>query len=313
MLRVILILVIGLNAYAGDVNKDMVKQSMNSAKDMIKATGGVVSSGKGQAEASGSGALVENWKGGGKEMLRERIMPIISDKQMTTLDGLKSFDAQLQCSAEKEILTATYTSTSTGDIDIKIDFETSATKKVYGISAICKDGFKICNAGTSAGCQGYRFFINMSGNVDVNPMVDKLTDCLCINRSCNKSADKKDIEALSEQIIDLLKTYNIYDSVSSTKHEDTSSSVVFRVFSKDSRICLSPNTEYDNYGSKNPAAFYNPSATPDGSLELTSQMVNPNSLVSLMNAVNDVEYEPGVTLGTPTIANCTIVNNIGIV
>lgn len=119
-----------------------------------------------------------------------------SDTPMKTIDGSKSFDAQMLCPSSNKFLQVFAQPSATGDLghviisqDLNMDNTFDYTYTIpFAVSGICANGVISCNAGTWSNCTYFKWAADSTGKASLNPA--RLTDlggCYCINRSCGSS------------------------------------------------------------------------------------------------------------------------------
>jgi hypothetical protein len=145
-------------------------------------------------------------KYGSKSNLQQNLQsPMFGQGEMKTVDGSKSFNAQLQCPSTEEFLTVSVLPSSTGDIRILVrqdtdfdgKFDYSIDSNSYGfktadgspaglISGVCANGVIVCKPGTWDSCTFWRWTTN-DGKLAFEELPDikaGLGGCYCINSSC---------------------------------------------------------------------------------------------------------------------------------
>ncbi len=123
--------------------------------------------------------------------------PVISgDTPMYTLDGSKSFNAQLTCPSTFKFLEVSITVLSTGDLKATIrqdtDFDGNSDYTYVppaDISGVCSNGVVSCDAGTWQNCKYYSW-ISDANNFKATLQTGSITElggCYCVNQSCGAS------------------------------------------------------------------------------------------------------------------------------
>lgn len=150
------------------------------------------------------------------------IEPMTStSSQFTTLDGSKTFSANMTCGdTTKNFITITYNlgSPQNGIVPIvKIDKDLDGTMDYtytspYTASAICSNGIAVCPSGNftaNASCSYYQWSYNGSALSLVSVASNTMTQCKCVNDTCNSPA-KTEKDSLVSTI-----SSNVYSAISS--------------------------------------------------------------------------------------------------
>ena len=135
---------------------------------------------------------------GSKSGLREAaINPLISsDSSLETVDGSRSFSAQLAFPSSKKFLEVFIQPGATGDLstvilgeDINFDGSTDYSYRVpVPVSGVCANGIISCTPGTWDDCLHYRWVAGNSGKVAIQETSpDQLGGCYCINSNCGNN------------------------------------------------------------------------------------------------------------------------------
>lgn len=119
---------------------------------------------------------------------------------MTTIDGSKTFNAQMFCPSSSKMVQITILQGGTGDIsnlyvqqdtdfDGNLDWTYSAP---FPVSGVCGNGVIACSAGTWSGCNAWRWKANMGihtkGEVELEPVgMGDLGSCYCVNNFCGSN------------------------------------------------------------------------------------------------------------------------------
>jgi hypothetical protein len=119
--------------------------------------------------------------------------PLTSDAApMTTVDGSRSFGAQIQCPSSSAFVTVLLTPAGGGEARITVgedlDFDGVAeytfTSPVKA-SGVCANGIISCRPGTWESCRGNRWSADAAGRIGlVEVSISDLGGCYCINNSC---------------------------------------------------------------------------------------------------------------------------------
>src|SRR3989304_229735 len=135
---------------------------------------------------------------GSESGFEERVSrPVTSgDTLMYTLDGSKSFNAQLTCPSTSKFLEVSITALSTGDLKATIrqdtDFDGIADYTYAppaDISGVCSNGVVSCDAGTWQNCKYYSWISDATSFQAIlqTASITELGGCYCINQGCGAS------------------------------------------------------------------------------------------------------------------------------
>jgi len=143
------------------------------------------------------GSTVNNFYG--SNMQSNLVSPMTSDSNFTTMDGSKTFNANMTCGeSSKSFMTVSYNlgTPQNGVVAlVKIDRDLDGTKEYtftspYTASAICSNGIAVCNGGNFSGetCTYYKW--NYNGNTLSLSQVEQnlISGCTCINDTCGSIA-----------------------------------------------------------------------------------------------------------------------------
>lgn len=119
-----------------------------------------------------------------------------SDTPMKTIDSSKPFDAQMLCPSSNKFLQVFAQPAATGDLgqvivtqDLDMDNTFDYTYTIpFAVSGVCANGVIACNAGTWTNCTYYKWTVDSTAKVVLQPA--QLTDlggCYCINSACGSS------------------------------------------------------------------------------------------------------------------------------
>ncbi|MBI5642606.1 MAG: hypothetical protein HY954_03925 [Deltaproteobacteria bacterium] len=135
---------------------------------------------------------------GSIEDFKERVSePMTSgDTLMYTLDGSKSFNAQISCPSTSKFLEVSISVLSSGDLKATIKQDTDFDENpdyTYvpptDISGVCSNGVVSCDEGTWKNCKYYLWTADID-NFQVALLTAPMTElggCYCINQSCGAS------------------------------------------------------------------------------------------------------------------------------
>ena len=158
-------------AFAGNDNNEQITNSKNAGEQAAK-----------QFQSSY----------GSKSGVKSRVIsPLMSNTQMSTLNGKTKFTAQIECPSSKAFLQILFQPSSTQDFKAVISQDPNMTGHfTYQIitpyiSGVCSNGFISCTQGTWDNCHFYQWSLN---NGTIN-WVERLTPsdlgtCFCINTHC---------------------------------------------------------------------------------------------------------------------------------
>ncbi len=152
---------------------------------------------------------------------REISVPMTSrDTLMRTLDGNKSFSAQLLCPASRKFIEVSIQVGGSGDIspvtvsqDLDMDGNTDFAFSVpFPVSGVCANGIISCQSGTWGNCSYFRWSADSSARVGLAAAaISDLGGCYCINASCgsnlvqgNLSTVLRDLGGVAPRVIVLL-------------------------------------------------------------------------------------------------------------
>lgn len=166
--------------------------------------------------------------------------PLNSSTSLQTLDGSKSFSAQLGCTGTQAYMKLTLVPQNGGDVRIlAIEQDTSMNGQIdsyatpsWNISGVCANGFISCTPGTWDNCRNM-IWTSDPATRQVGAYQGALSDlggCYCINNSCGTglawSNMKNILEGLGGGIAGALAQINPYYAVAGTS-QDTNSITFF--------------------------------------------------------------------------------------
>ena len=146
------------------------------------------------------GSFIRGTLGSSSAINQKLFQPLLTPTPMTPLSGNESqaFNAQLSCPNATEFLKVSIYQGLSGDLTIDILYDKGFTGrlntplKVLGISAICSNGFMICNpSGTIDNCVSYTFYLDRDrlNYKEVKASTQRgLSGCFCINNACGGSS-----------------------------------------------------------------------------------------------------------------------------
>lgn len=118
-----------------------------------------------------------------------------SNTPMSTLDGSKSFNAQLTCPSTSSFLEVSVTASATGDLNATVSQDTNfdgALDYIYSppfnLSGVCSNGVVSCDPGTWLNCKYYIWTAGGNFQATLQPAsITELGGCYCVNQSCGAS------------------------------------------------------------------------------------------------------------------------------
>lgn len=157
----------------------------------------------------------------GTQIHTHLVEPMTStSKPFTTMDGSKSFTANMTCEESvKSFMTLTYSlgSPHNGIVPIiKIDKDLDGTKELtfvsaYTASAICSNGIAVCSGGVFTpgnSCTYYTWSYNGSSLSLVSAPSNTLSACRCVNDTCGGIATTE-----KDSLVGIIAT-NVYSTLS---------------------------------------------------------------------------------------------------
>lgn len=262
---------------------------------------------------------------GSKDGVNNRLaQPLMSNTKMTTVDGTKTFDAQIQCPASSKSVAVMFIPSGGNDYRLMIQqdtdlngaFDYAYDTSLLGrtVSGVCTNGVLMCNpSGSWTDCKSYvwdtsdkKIFLR---NVINNS--HEMGACYCSNSSCG-------VSSLAPQIYE-----NIGGGISAaimhknplflqSKSEWSFAEMTYYLYGQDKTNCTGLGTSnWDKYGEKNPTIYYDAQMPPNTSIAdvAIDQGSDPTSYYSMISHQNEVSYNnAGDTIGIPSKAQCTITN-----
>lgn len=181
------VLCVALSGVAHAERRDIPKESMDAAKSMADT----VNSKMGTAEGIQNNA----------------ISPLSSDQAMTTMDGSKTFDAQLLCQGANTFADLMVTPLSNGNVTIRTirqDTNMDGTIDSYQnvnwqASAICANGYMYCsNPNKATSCRSYQWKARSSDYLvgRAETAMTKMGGCYSINNASGSNLAMNNIETV---------------------------------------------------------------------------------------------------------------------
>jgi hypothetical protein len=264
---------------------------------------------------------------GSKDGVNNRLsQPLMSNTQMTTVSGTKSFDTQIQCPASSKSVGITFLP-STGndyrlmikqDTDLNGAFDYTYDTSILGrtVSGVCTNGVLMCNpSGSWTDCKPY-VWDAVSNKISLRAVAtnsSELGACYCSNSSCN-------VTTLAPQIYE-----NIGGGISAaimhsnplfllSKSSWSFEEMTYYLFGQNKTNCSGLGaSNWDQYGEKNPTQYFNNQTPPNTSIAevAINQGNDPNSYYSMLSHQNEVSYDTaGHTIGMPSKTSCMLTKSI---
>lgn len=127
------------------------------------------------------------------DLLGNYVTPGLAGEAISTVDGSKSFNANIACQKTSTMLELLAQPSSTGDIgslrisrdkDLDGTFDQTLTVPVP-ISGICANGVISCQSGTWNQCHDFKWDVAAGGDLKLTEVAQtELAGCYCINNSC---------------------------------------------------------------------------------------------------------------------------------
>src|SRR3989304_7646306 len=114
-----------------------------------------------------------------------------SNTPMSTLDGSKSFNAQLTCPSTSSFLEVSVTASATGDLNATVSQDTNFDGTLdyiyslpFNLSGVCSNGAVSCDPGTWLNCQYYLWIAGGNFQATLHPAsITEFGGCYCVNHS----------------------------------------------------------------------------------------------------------------------------------
>lgn len=271
-------------------------------------------------KGSDMGNLIKG-KYGSKESINNGMaQPFMSNTQLTTVDGSKSFDAQMQCPSSSKTVGITFLPAGGNDYrliikqdtDLDGTFDYSYDTSVLGraVSGVCTNGIISCSpSGSWTGCAQYLWkSINRKISLELTPPGStQIGACYCSNASCNISTLSPQIyETIGGGIGAAIMHENNQFLLSKSKYE--AAEMTYYLYGQDRTSCSGLSSSgWDQYGERNPQQYYNAQTPPNISIAEVAmeQGGDPNSYYSMVQHQNQVAYnDGGSTIGLPSSVEC---------
>lgn len=261
---------------------------------------------------------------GSKDGVNNRLaQPLMSKTQMTTVDGTKSFDAQIQCPASSKSVGIAFIPAGGNDyrliikqdtnLDGTYDYTYDTNSVGRTVSGVCTNGVLMCNpAGSWTDCKPYVWDATSNKQVKLRGVTAQSTElgaCYCSNASCG-------VSSLAPQIYE-----NIGGGISAaimksnplflqSKSEWSFAEMTYFLYGQDKTNCTGlGSSNWDKYGEKNPTIYYEgqfPPSTSIGDVAI-EQGSDPTSYYSMISHQNEVAYNnAGDTITMPSKTSCVV-------
>ncbi len=262
---------------------------------------------------------------GSKDGVNNRLgQPLMSNTKMTTLDGTKSFDAQMQCPASSKSIGITFIPSGGNDyrliikqdtnLDGTYDYTYDSNSLGRTVSGVCTNGTLMCNpAGSWSDCKSYVWDTNNKQVFlrQVTTGSSELGACYCSNSSCG-------VSTLAPQIYEnigggisaaIMKSNSLFIL---SKSEWSFADMTYYLYGQDKTNCTGlGGSNWDKYGEKNPTIYYDAQTPPNTSIAdvAIDQGSDPTSYYSMISHQNEVSYNnSGDTITMPSTSSCVIKN-----
>ena len=184
------------------------------------------------------------------------------DTPMRTLDGNKSFSAQLLCPSSRKFIEVSIQVGGSGDLsqiavsqDLDMDGNTDFVFSVpFPVSGVCANGIISCQAGTWGNCSYYRWNADSSARVGLaTTAISNLGGCYCVNASCGSNLVQGNLSTvlrdLGGGVSGAVQAVNRKYAVTDVKEEGST----ITYYGQDAGQCSgSPGP----YGSSSPEQYY---------------------------------------------------------
>ena len=184
------------------------------------------------------------------------------DTPMRTLDGNKSFSAQLLCPSSRKFIEVSIQVGGSGDLsqiavsqDLDMDGNTDFVFSVpFPVSGVCANGIISCQAGTWGNCSYYRWSADSSARVGLaTAAISNLGGCYCVNASCGSNLVQGNLSTvlrdLGGGVSGAVQAVNRKYAVTDVKEEGST----ITYYGQDAGQCSgSPGS----YGSSSPEQYY---------------------------------------------------------
>jgi hypothetical protein len=247
---------------------------------------------KAKRAGSNIGSFIRENLGSSSAVNQKLLQPLLTPTPMVPLSGdeAQAFNATMLCPSSKEFLKVAIRPLREGDLVFYISYDKGFTGRlntsliVSGVSAVCADGFMICQTGTMDDCSSYVFYLD--GDIlrykKIEVKDKGLSGCFCVNNACGGSGVVSSnlnyiLRTVGGMVVSAflnnptMRTY----AVSDTKIEDWS--ITF--YGQDSSQC-----RFMDQGSssvENLKSYYQDAGSlkTTGNVRFMNQMNDPQSLV----------------------------------
>ncbi|HPV54268.1 MAG TPA: hypothetical protein PK793_09445 [Syntrophales bacterium] len=243
------------------------------------------------------------------------------DTPMRTLDGNKSFSAQLLCPSSRKFIEVSIQVGGSGDLsqiavsqDLDMDGNTDFVFSVpFPVSGVCANGIISCQAGTWGNCSYYRWNADSSARVGLaTAAISNLGGCYCVNASCGSNLVQGNLSTvlrdLGGGVSGAVQAVNRKYAVTDVKEEGST----ITYYGQDAGQCSgSPGS----YGSSSPEQYY--STGSDAGLAnakdaaQVSQAGDPASYYSLIANSQAAQESQGDYRQCSVIRNVTVTTVTG--
>ncbi len=233
---------------------------------------------------------------------------------MQTLDGAKSFSAQLLCPSSRKFIEVFIQPAASGDLsqviisqDIDMDGNTDNIFSVpFPVSGVCANGIIACDAGTWGNCRYFRWEADGAARIGLAAAaISNLGGCYCINASCGNNLAQGNmgtvLQDLGGGVAGAIQAVNRKYAVTDVKQEGTT----ITYYGENAGKC---SGNPGPYGSSSPEQYYNPGSDSGlaGAIDAnrTSQSNDPASYYSLIADSQAARTEQG------DFRQCQVIRNI---
>jgi hypothetical protein len=247
------------------------------------------------------GSFIRGTLGSSSAVNQKLLQPLLTPTLMLPLNGNESqaFQAQLSCPNATEFLKVTIYQGLSGDLTLDIAYDRGFTGslntplKISGVSAICSNGFMICNpSGTIDNCISYTFYLN-GDKLDYKEIQAStqrgLSGCFCVNNACGgSSVVNTNLEYVLRVVGGMVVSAFLNNpsmasyAVSDSKIDIGSRSITF--YGQDSSQCKFANQGSNSSDVQNLKTYYKDANVLSlaGNYYFQSETKDPNSTTSLV-------------------------------
>lgn len=238
--------------------------------------------------------------------------------QMTTMDGTKSFDAQLSCPATASFIDVSIAVAATGDLTVTVAQDTNfdgaldvTMSAPAAVSGVCANGVITCNPGTWISCSYYEWQANpITYAISLQPVpMTQLGGCNCVNSSCvpgGYSDYSSILQGLGGGVAGAVQTVDARFSVSKA----TTTATTISYYGQDTSCSTGSTT------SSSLQVYYNTQdsagLTANMNTEVLTQAADPTSAYSNSKQVYD-NTAPGITMNNCDITRMVALNTNNII